>query len=166
MGFLPIGVSVIGLISFLLLGRSLYHLRSHKNEILHLTGTVRLRSLMLGLMAGPPLVLGVLVLVFLFVLKDQTVLRAAHAFLVLGLWMVLTLAFILMIILTRLGQRPSITDLAAAVLSVPLVAYLTPLERFADVFSLDHMILPLVTGIFLVVACYGLILIARRELLH
>ncbi len=166
MGFLPTGVCVIGLLSLFLLGRSLYQLRPNRKDILQLTGRVRLGSVVYGLVAGPPFVIVCLAIILTFILKDQLLLRATHAVMVLGLWMVLSLSFLIMIIITRLGQRPTLTTLAAAVLSVPLVAYLTPLERFAEVFPLDYLYLPLATGIIMVAACYLLILVARQVLLH
>jgi hypothetical protein len=165
MGFLPTGVCVIGLLSLLLLGRSLYQLRPNKNEILQLTGRIRLGSVIYGLLAGPPLAVAGLALIFAFILQDQLFLRIAHALLVLGLWMVLTLTFLIMIIMTRLGQRPSLTTLAAAVLSVPLVAYLTPLERFAGVFPSGYLYVPMATGLIIVATCYIFVLTARKELL-
>lgn len=166
MSFLPTGVCVIGLLSLFLLGRSLYPLRTHQEDLLRLAGTTRLQSLMAGLLAGPILVIVGLVFLFLFVLKDQFLLRITHGIFILGVWMVLTLAFANMVLVTRLGQRPTLTTLAAAVLSVPLVAYLTPLERFTEVFQGDNLLFPMVTGVILVAVCYFLILYARNMLLH
>jgi len=166
MSFLPTGVCVIGLLSLFLLGRSLYPLRSHQEELLRLTGTTRIQSVMTGLLVGPVLVILGLFLLFMFVLKDEFILRISHGIFILGVWMVLTLAFANMMLVTRLGQRPTPSSLAAAVLSVPLVAYLTPLERFAEVFNGDNLLFPLVTGAIIVAVCYFLILYARRMLLH
>ena len=166
MSFLPTGVCVIGLLSLFLLGRSLYSLRTHQTELLRLTGTTRLQSVMAGLLAGPILAILGLTILFIFVLTDQFFLRITHGIFILGVWMVLTLAFANMLLVTRLGERPSPTILAAAVLSVPLVAYLTPLERFAEVFNGYNLLVPMATGAILVVVCYSLILYARYVLLH
>ncbi len=165
MGFLPIGVCVISLVSLFLLIRSLSQLRPIRSEIVSLLGTVRLRSVFIALLAGPLLVIGALVLIFLFILKDQLLLRTSHAMLVLGLWMVVSMALLSMIVITRLGQRPDLTTLAAAVLSVPLVAYLTPLEQFAEVFPIEYIYIPLITGLIIISTCYLLIFIIRNEIL-
>ena len=71
MGFLPIGVCVISLVSLFLLVRSLSQLRPIRSDIVRLMGTVRLRSVFIALLAGPLLVIGALVLIFLFHLEGS-----------------------------------------------------------------------------------------------
>jgi len=93
---------------------------------------------------------------------DQLLIRASHGALVLGVWLVLALAFMVMILITRLGLRPSVSTLAAAVLAVPLAAYLTPIERFKEVFPSSFQLLPMATGLVLIVACYLFILAVRQ----
>jgi hypothetical protein len=166
MGFLPAGVGLIGLLSLLMLGRSLGQLlRPHREDIRQVVGENRIRILTRGLLVGPFLAAVGLLVFFLFVLRDNLFQRAAHAALVLGLWMVLTLAFFLLVLVTRLGYRPTLSTLFAAILAVPLVAYLTPIDRFVDVFSGSSLWYPMGIGICLMAVCLLYVLAARRELL-
>ena len=166
MGLLPVGVCVIGLLSAYMLGRSLKQLRPNREGIIHLVGASRIRTLMIVLLCGPAVVIAGLGILFLVVYRDQTLLRSAHGAMILGLWYVLALAFFILVLVTRLGYRPTLSTLVSPVLAVPLVAYLTPLERFEEVFTNMSLVIPLLVGLLLVLTCLIYVLLAKKELLH
>ena len=165
MGLLPIGLCVIGLVGLYMLGRSLGQLRPSREDILRLAGTMRIRGILNGLLIGPALAAVSFSLYILIILQGDYLLRFSHAIFVLGLWMVLTLSFFMLVTITRLGYRPALATLAAPVLVVPLVAYLTPISRFEDSFATSPLIEPLLVGLVIVLGCYFFIFIARHELL-
>lgn len=165
MGFLPIGLCVIGLIGLYMLGRSLGQLRPSREDIYQLAGYERINRILSGLLAGPPFALVVLAVLFMTIYRDDLMVRATHGVFVMGLWMVLALSFFMLVIISRLGYRPSLSTFTTPVLVVPIVAYLTPLLRFKETFDPPTLLLPLLVGLFIIVVCYIFILIARNELL-
>jgi hypothetical protein len=166
MGLLPVGVCVIGLLSVYMLGRSLKQLRPNREGIVYLVGDRRIRILLNALLAGPVIAAAGLVLLFFTTYKDNFLLRSAHAGFISGLWYVLALAFIILVLVTRLGLRPTPSTLVSPVMAVPLVAYLTPLERFEDVFSTSLLSIPLLVGLILLLVCMLYIYLTKRELLN
>jgi len=91
-------------------------------------------------------------------------LHLSHGAFVFGLWIILIIAFFVLALISRLNLRPDVQTLAAPVLAVPLVAYLTPIERFQDVFSSVSLLIPLCVGMGVVSAGYFLIWKVYREL--
>jgi hypothetical protein len=165
MTLLPYGICIIDLLSILMLGLGLRQLRPAKNQIQQFLGVERIRMLTRGLLVGPLLLILGLLVFFIFILRDAYLPRLSHGAFVLGLWMVLTIAFFILALTSRLNIRPVVQTLAAPVLAVPLVAYLTPYERFLEVFAHTPTYLPLVVGLVVVALGYYLILQVRRELL-
>jgi hypothetical protein len=165
MSLLPYGICVIGLLSVFTLGQTLQQLRPNKEEILHLFGDARIRTITFGLLVVPILIMVGLTGMIVFVLKGEVYLRAAHAALVLGLWMVLGLSLLALVMMTRLSKRPSLSTLAAPVLAVPLTAYLTPLGRFGEVFGTIPAALPLVVGMLIIIVNYFYLWQVKKELL-
>lgn len=161
----PAGVCLLGLLSLTVLVFSLRQLRSSKDAIHRLLSLARIRWVTGGLLAGPLVAVLVLALLLAFGFPDQRLMRLAHAALVLGLWIVLTLAVFVLLLVTRLGFRPALSTLAAPVLCVPLVAFLTPFDRFGHVFTETGWVLPFAVGLLMVCAGYLLVWQARRELL-
>jgi hypothetical protein len=164
MTLLPYGISIIGLLSVVMLGLGLKQIRPQKKQIQQFLGLDRIRMLVRGLLVGPILVVVGLGGVFLFVYRDAYLLRLSHGAFVLGLWIILIIAFFLLALISRLNMRPDVQTLAAPVLAVPLVAYLTPIDRFREVFSTVSLLLPLSVGIGVVSAGYFLIWKVYREL--
>ena len=165
MGLLPVGLGVIGLISVYMLGRSLRQLRPNREGIVDLVGERRIRFLFNVLLAGPLIAAAGLALLFITDYRDEVLLRSAHVAMISGLWYVIALAFILLVLVTRLGLRPTLSTLVSPVLAVPLVAYLTPLERFKEVFYPSALMIPLVVGVIMMVVCILYVHLAKKELL-
>ena len=166
MGLLPVGVCVIGLLSVFMLGRSLRQLRPNREDIVYLVGDRRICIVLNVLLAGPVIAAAGLAFLFVTVYRDDVLLRSAHGAMISGLWYVLALAFILLVLVTRLGLRPTLSTLVSPVLAVPLVAYLTPLESFEEVFSTSAMTIPFLVGVILLVVCMLYAYLARKELLR
>ena len=166
MGLLPVGVGLIGLLSVYMLGRSLRQLRPNREGIVYLVGDRRIRILFNVLLAGPLIAAAGLAFLFVTVYRDDILLRASHGAMITGLWYVLALAFILLVLVTRLGLRPTLSTLVSPVLAVPLVAYLTPLERFEEVFFPSALTIPLGVGLILLLVCMLYVYLAKKELLH
>jgi hypothetical protein len=166
MGLLPVGVCVIGLISVYMLGRSLRQLQPYREAIVHLVGERRIRILLNVLLAGPVIAAAGLPFLYVTVYRDDFLLRIAHGAMISGLWYVLALAFIILVLVTRLGYRPTLSTLVSPVLAVPLVAYLTPLERFEEVFSTTPLSIPLMVGLVLLISCMLYVYLAKKELLR
>jgi hypothetical protein len=164
MTLLPYGICIIGVLSVVMLGLGLRQIRPQKTRIQQFLGVDRIRTLVRGLLVGPILVVIGLGGVLIFVVRDANLLRLSHGAFVFGLWIILTITFFLLALISRLNIRPDVQTLAAAVLAVPLVAYLTPIERFQDVFSTVSPVLPLVVGLIIVSAGYFLIWQVYREL--
>ncbi len=165
MSLLPYGICIIAILSVIMLGLGLRQLRPAKMAIQQFLGIDRIRMLTRGLLIGPLLLIVGLLGFFIFILRDAYLPRLSHGALVLGLWMVLTLAFFILALTSRLNIRPVVQTLAAPVLAVPLVAYLTSYERFLEVFAQTPAYLPLAVGVLVVTLGYLLILGVRRELL-
>ena len=165
MPLLPIGVCVIGLLSAYTLGLSLQQLRPNKEDILQKMSVVRIQLLTMAFLVVPFLFAAFFTAQLLFFIRESYEFRAAHIVLALGLWMVLGLALFVLVVITRLGKRPSLSTLAAPVFAVPLVAYLTPIDRFMDVFIAAPVGLPIAAGGFMVAVSYFLIFQIRKELL-
>jgi hypothetical protein len=165
MTLLPYGICIIGLLSVIMLGLGLRQLRPSKAAIQQFLGVERIRMLARGLLFGPLAAVVILAGIFIFVFHDLYLIRLSHGAFILGLWVVLTIAFFILALISRLNIRPVIQTLAAPVLAVPLVAYLTPLERFMEVFSTVSPFLPLIVGLLVVGMGYFLILLVRRELI-
>jgi hypothetical protein len=165
MTLLPYGISIIGFLSAAMLGLGMRQLRPQKKQIQQFLGVERIRMLVRSLLVGPVLVMVALGGFFIFVFRDAFLLRLSHGAFVLGLWMILTIAFFVLTLVSRLNIRPVIQTLAAPVLAVPLVAYLTPLERFEEVFATVSPLLPLFVGLSVASAGYFLILQVYRELI-
>jgi len=163
MGYLPVGLCVISLFGLFLLGKSLDQFRQNWNGLFKLVGEKRVRLILIGLSSGPVLILLGLALLFVFYYQEDQPMRWAHGMFILGLWFVLTFSFILLVSVTRLGNRPAFSTLAAPVLVVPLVAYLTPLWRFKETFSGGTFPWAGVTGMILVVVCYVYLSAVWRE---
>jgi hypothetical protein len=165
MPLLPIGVCVIGLLSAYTLGISLQQLRPNQEDILQKMSATRIQLLTMAFLVIPLLAAAFFVGQLLLVVKQSYEIRAAHIVLALGLWMVLGLSLFVLVIITRLGKRPSLSTLAAPVFAVPLVAYLTPIDRFMGVFISAPLALPIVAGGLMIAASYFLIFHIRKELL-
>lgn len=165
MTLLPYGICIIDLLSIFMLGLGLRQLRPAKIPIQQFLGIDRIRMLTRGLLIGPLLLILGLLGFFIFILRDAYLPRLSHGAFVLGLWMVLTIAFFILALTSRLNIRPVVQTLAAPVLAVPLVAYLTPYERFLEVFAATPPYLPLAVGVLVVALAYYLILQVRHELL-
>jgi len=165
MTILPYGICIIDLLSVIMLGLGLQQLRPAKPQIQQFLGVDRMGMLTRGLLILPLLALVGLIVFSVFIFRDVTLLRLSHGAFVLGLWIILTIAFFILALISRLNIRPVVQTLAAPVLAVPLVAYLTPLERFVDVFAGVPILLPLSVGIIVVASSCFLILLVRRELL-
>ncbi len=164
MGLLPVGLCVIGLLSVYLLGRSLRQLRPNREAILHLATGRRIKAILAVLLLAPVAAAAGLAGLFLLVYRNQFFLRSAHSSIILGLWLVLALAFLLLVLMARLGRRPDLSTLASPLLAVPLVAYLSPLERFQEVFADTWLGLPLIVGVLVAATCLLYVYLARREL--
>lgn len=164
MTLLPYGVCIIGLLSVLLLGLGLRQLRPSKTAIQQFLGVDRIHMLARGLLLSPLVVVVILAGLFFFVFHDLYLIRISHGMFIMGLWVVLTIAFFMLALNSRLNIRPVFHTLAAPVLAVPLVAYLTPLDRFMDVFSTVNPVLPLLVSLMVVSAGVFLIFRIRREL--
>lgn len=160
---LPIGVYAIGLLSLLFTGIALRQLRSNLSQLLALVGAKRIHLMTTVLLTGALATLLILAGFFTFVFKDAREMRLAHAVMVLGLWMVLSLTFFILAAVTRLGLRPDIPGLAAPLLAVVAVAYLTPLERFLTVFASSSIWMPLGMGVLLICTCLYFITQVRRN---
>lgn len=163
MGYLPVGLCVISLFGLFLLGKSLDQFRENWSGLFKLVGEKRVRLILLGLSSVPVLILVSLGFLFVFFYREDRPVRWAHGIFILGLWFVLTFSFILLVSITRLGNRPAFSTLAAPVLVVPLVAYLTPLWRFKETFTEGTFPWAGVTGIILVVVCYVYLSAVWRE---
>ena len=164
MSLLPYGISIIGILSVAMLGLGMRQLRPQKQHIQRFLGIERLRMLLRGLLVSPVLLVVGLGIFFVFVFRDAYLLRLSHGAFVLGLWIVVTIAIFVLALISRLNIRPVVQTLAAPVLAVPLVAYLTPLERFAEIFAPVSPLLPLLVGLGLTSAGYYLIFLVYREL--
>ena len=164
MTLLPYGICIIGLMSVAMLGLGLRQIRPQKKQIQKFIGVDRIRMLLRGLLVGPVLVVMGLGSVFIFVFRDSYLLHLSHGAFVFGLWIILIIAFFVLALISRLNLRPDVQTLAAPVLAVPLVAYLTPIERFQDVFSSVSLLIPLCVGMGVVSAGYFLIWKVYREL--
>jgi hypothetical protein len=165
MPLLPIGVCVIGLLSVYTLGISLQQLRPNREDILQKMSAVRIQLLTMAFLVAPVIFAAYFTAQLLLFIKESYALSAAHIVLALGLWMVLGLALFVLVIITRLGRRPSLSTLAAPVFAVPLVAYLTPMDRFMDVFINAPLGLPIAAGGLMIAVSYFLIFQIRKELL-
>lgn len=165
MTYLPYGICIIALLSVIMLGLGLRQLRPAKVPIQQFLGLERIRMLTRGLLIGPLLLIIGLLGFFIFILRDAYMPRLSYGAFVLGLWIVLSNAFFILALTSRLNIRPVVQTLAAPVLAVPLVAYLTPYERFLEVFAVTSLYLPLFVGVLVVALGYFLILQVRRELL-
>jgi hypothetical protein len=164
MTMLPYGICIIGIMSVVMLGLGLRQIRPQKKQIQLLLGVDRIRMLVRGLLVGPILVVIGLAGVLIFVFRDSYLLRLSHGAFVFGLWIILIIAFFALALISRLNIRPDVQTLSAPVLAVPLVAYLTPIERFQDVFSTVSPLLPLIVGLGVVSSGYFLIWQVYREL--
>lgn len=156
---------MIGLLSALMLGLGMRQLRPNKNEVQRFMGVERIRMLTRGLAIGPLLALVALVAAYLIFYRDGSLVRIAHGTLIFGLWTLLTIVFFVLALISRLGIRPAVQTLASPVLAVPLVAYLSPLSRFNEVFEPLPAVLPLVVGLVITAAGFFIILQVRKELL-
>ncbi len=165
MTVLPYGISIIGFLSVAMLGLGMRQLRPEKKRIQTFLGLEHIRVLLRSLLVGPVLILLGLGVFFTFIFRDAYLLRLSHGAFVLGLWLVLIIAFFVLALISRLNIRPVVQTLAAPVLAVPLVAYLTPLERFEEVFAPVSPVLPLFVGISVAAAGYFLIYQVYRELI-
>lgn len=166
MGLLPVGVCIIGLLSVTMLGRSLRQLKPNREGIVYLVSDRRIRILLNILLTVPVIAAAGLAFLFVTIYQDNFLLRSAHAAMISGLWYVLALAFLILVIVTRLGSRPTLSTLVSPVLAVPLVAYLTPLVRFEEVFSKSALTIPLFVGLVLLIACMLYVYMAKKELLR
>jgi hypothetical protein len=165
MTLLPYGVCTIGLLSVVMLAWGLRQLRPQKQAVQRFMGIDGIHMLTRGLLLIPLLAVLGLVTAYLIFYLDGNMLRIAHGLFIFGLWTLLTVVFFLLALTSRLGIRPAIQTLASPVLAVPLVAYLTPAERFADVFSPLPPSVPMIVGLVLTTAVFSLILGVRKELL-
>ena len=165
MSLLPFGICVIGLLSVYTLGQTLQQLGSNKGDILHLFSKPRIRTIWIGFLVVPAVVVLGMAGMIVFVYQGDAYLRTAHVALVLGLWMVLAQSIFALLIMTRLNKRPSLPTLAAPVLAVPLTAYLTPFDRFVNVFGSTPVVLPLVVGVIIIIVNYFYLWQVKKELL-
>jgi hypothetical protein len=165
MTLLPYGICIIGLLSAVAMGFGMRQLRPRKLEVQRFLGIERIRMLTRGMLVAPFLAVLGLIGFYLFYLKDNQLERIAHGTFIFGLWIILTIVFFVLALITRLGIRPAVQTLAAPVLAVPLVAYLTPLNRFIEVFEGVPSALPLSVGGVIIASGYFLIYMIRRELL-
>ena len=165
MSLLPYGVCVIGVLSVLMLGMGLRQLRPHNQSVQRFLGIERIRMLTRGLIIGPLLAVLGLVGAYLFLYRDASVIRIAHGTFIFGLWTILTIVFFVLALISRLSIRPALQTLVAAVFAVPLVAYLTPLSRFEEVFAALPAMYPLIAGCLITAGGFFLIFQVRKELL-
>lgn len=163
MGYLPIGLCVISLFGLFFLGKSLNQFGQNWSGLFRLIGEKRVRLILIGLSSVPLLTLLGLALLFVLDYREDQPARWAHGLFILGLWFVLTFSFILLVSITRLGNRPAFPTLAAPVLVVPLVAYLTPFWRFKETFAGGTFPWAGMTGMILVVVCYVYLSVVWRE---
>ena len=164
MTLLPYGICIIGLLSVTMLGLGLRQLRPSKDAIQQFLGVEHIRMVERALLLGPLAAVLILAGLFFFVYRDLFLIRIGQGLFIFGLWLVLTLTFFILALTSRLNIRPVVQTLAAPVLAVPLVAYLTPLNRFEEVFATVSPLLPIGVGLLVTAAGYALILIVRREL--
>lgn len=165
MNLLPGGVCVIALISVYLLGRSLYQLRPNREAVLQLTGMRRIRWAASALLIAPACTMvgtGIYTLAHYAGLAESYG-RNAHLAFMMGQWMILTLSFLMLVVITRLGRRPTLSNLTSSLLAVPLTAYFSQYNQFDVVFS-GQFSFPLWIGIFIIVTCYLFIGLGVHEL--
>jgi len=165
MTLLPYGICIIALLSIVMLSLGLRQLRPAKMKIQLFLGVEHIRMLTRGMLIGPLLLLAGLLGFYVIMLRDDYLSRIGHSALVFGLWIVLIIAFFVLALISRMDLRPALQTLAAPVLAVPLVAYLTPYERFMEVFANTSLYLPFSIGLLVVLSGYFLIFSVRRELL-
>jgi hypothetical protein len=152
MSLLPYGVSVIGLLSVVLLGWGLRQLRPYRKAVQNFLGIERIRMLTRGLLFVPLLAVLGLIGAYILFYQGASVIRIAHGTFIFGLWINLTIVFFVLAVISRLSIRPAVQTLAAGALAVPLVAYLTPLARFEDVFAMLPGGVPLCAGLAIMIA--------------
>jgi hypothetical protein len=165
MSLLPYGVCLIGLLSAVMLGLGLRQLRPNKQEVQHFLGIERIRMLTRGLLLIPLIAMIGLIAAYLYFYRDGSLVRIAHGTLIFGLWTLLTIVFFVLALISRLGIRPAMQTLVSPVLAVPLVAYLSPLTNFNEVFSPLPAVVPLMVGVAITAAGFFLILRVRKELI-
>lgn len=146
---------MIALISVYLLGRSLNQLRPNREAVLQLTGLRRIRWAASALLIAPACTI---VGTMIYTLAHYSGLaeaygRNAHLAFMMGQWMILTLSFLMLVVITRLGRRPTLSNLTSSLLAVPLTAYFSQYNQFDVVFS-GQFSFPLWIGIFIIVTCY------------
>lgn len=162
---LPYGICLFALLSQFLLAISLRQLRAGKGQILAVVSLRRIRFVTTALLGAPVVAAAAVAGLNLFVFPDPSLMRVAHSTFSMGLWLVLVMAFVMLLLLYRLHRSPSIESLAAPLVSVPLAAYLTPYARFTLVYAETGPFLPLMVGAILVATAYLIIGQVRRELL-
>jgi hypothetical protein len=164
MGVLPYGVVFIALLGLSLLVRSLGVLRSFRQQIRHLFSQTRIQSLTWG-MLFVPIVISIVVWVWLSSRSGLTILvKWAYLTFMLGTWLTLLLAMFLLYLLYRLEQKPSVAMLSSPVLIVPLAAYLSPFQRFIEVFG-THPVVAMPCGVVMFLVGVLVIFEIRRELI-
>ena len=94
----------------------------------------RLQSVAVILLFVPLVVVLIVTGLFLFVWHTDPLLRYSHMIWVLGLWMVGTLGMYSVFLASHL-RLPRLWYLCAAVVTIPLAIYSTPLSRFHAVFG-------------------------------
>jgi len=161
---LAYGICVLALIGQFLLAHSMRQLRAAKPEIFSVVILRRVRLVLAGFYSAPIIVAVVVVGLNLFAPRNNIPMQAAHAAFSLGLWLVLGMAFMMLLLMYRLHRKPFPESLAGPVLIVALAAYITPRRRFDWVFGEVGALLPLLVGLVMIAVSYLLTALAHREL--
>jgi hypothetical protein len=142
--YLFIGIACIALIFFLI---SLKRLNTFQSELIERFGSTKLKRLGNMLFIVPILVILVVIPFYLFLWRSEAWLRFAHMIWVLGLWMLGTISFFTFTIPARIKIVYPFSALAAAISSIAMAVYFTPLPRFASIFTnTPNLLLSVICG--------------------
>jgi hypothetical protein len=121
----------------------------------------RWRAIVKALLAAPPLVLLVVMVLIALVWQTEPIARLTHAILVLGLWMTATVLMFQVVWARRLKQFSPLMSAVGFGLAMMPVIYLTSLDRFQSVFDPIGYGLPLMVGLGLIAETYRALLRLR-----